>query len=74
MGKYRLLICPAFEKDSSIFKVFKFKTKPEMMAASNCIADLLLYLQDELHVMSDYSNSLDHQELINGEWEQIEEE
>ena len=73
MEKYRLLICPAFEKCPSDIMVFKFETKSEMLAASNCAAELLLCLQNNLYVMENYSNSFDHQELINGEWEMLEE-
>ena len=69
--KYRLTICPAFEKDSSAIKEFKFETKAEMFAAGNCAADLLLFLQDNLGVMVDYSNSFDYQKLINDEWKEI---
>lgn len=71
--KFRLSICPAFEKDSSAVIEFSFKTKAELTAASNCAADLLLFLQDNLQVMEDYSNCFDRQELIDGEWEETEE-
>lgn len=72
MEKYRLHVCPAFEVDSSKVKEFYFKTKAELIAVKNSLADMLLFLQDDLKVMEDYSNSFDCQKLVDGEWIDIE--
>jgi len=73
MKPFRLTIYPAIEKDFRC-KEFDFNTKEEMLAATSIAADLLLFIQDELQAMPDYSNSFTQYELIDGDWEEIEEE
>jgi hypothetical protein len=70
---YRLTINPAVEVGDNTIS-FTFSTKQEMESNSNRLADMLLYLQDELQVMHDYSNIFLKEELIDGEWIEIENE
>lgn len=69
--KYRLLVVPALEK-SNQFKVFPFESKVEVLAAQNTAADILLFLQDDLGVMPDFSNIVSAEERCDGEWQDLE--
>ncbi len=69
---YRLSVTPAME-NSIRFKVFLFESRMEALAAKNTVADMLLFLQDDLKVMPDYSNIITAEERIDGEWEEIKE-
>ena len=69
--KYRLTILPALEVTTE-HKEFYFESRVEVLAAKNTAADLLLYLQDDLDVMPDYSNIVTAGEKIDGEWHEIE--
>jgi hypothetical protein len=72
--KFKLEITPAFEV-SGKFISFEFETAKEMLAAKNTCADLLLYMQDKLKIMPDYSNSFDMCECSeDGEWYDYEED
>lgn len=53
---YRLTIYPALERDNKQPFQMLFETAEQMVAASECAANLLLFLQDKIHVMKDYSN------------------
>lgn len=64
---FRLTIIPALERSTRGVK-FEFSTKAEMIAASDSCADLLLFLQDKIAVMPDYSNIFTREEKIDGEW------
>ena len=55
MSNYKLRVTPAMEK-SFDYVDFDFDTKIEMEAAHNSMARLLIYLQDDLKVMYDFSN------------------
>ncbi len=70
---YKLTINPAVEVGDNTIS-FTFSTKQEMESNSNRMADMLLYLQDELQVMHDYSNIFLKEESIDGEWIEIENE
>jgi hypothetical protein len=52
---YRLTIYPALECGNKNMEML-FETADQMVAASKCAANLLLFLQDKIHVMKDYSN------------------
>jgi len=63
-----MTITPALEKTIKS-KVFYYETYEQMIVAKDTAADLLLFLQDDLSIMTDYSNDFYLQELIGGEWE-----
>jgi len=69
---YRLTINPALELGNNTISS-TFTTKEELEHGEACMADLLLFLQDELKAMPDYSNIFTKEEFVNGEWEEIEE-
>lgn len=69
--KYRLTIWPALEVVTQEIE-FLFETAEQMLASKNTCADLLLFMQDKIKVMPDYSNTFDMEELIDGEWEEYE--
>lgn len=71
MKKFKLTIMPALEK-GPVGVSFEFDTAAEMIAAKNTCADILLFIQDELKAMRDYSNSFEMEEFIDGEWEEFE--
>lgn len=70
--KYRLFVAPVMEK-SNEFKNFMFDSRVEVLAAKNTVADMLLFLQDELKVMPDYSNIISAEVKVDGQWEEIDE-
>jgi len=47
---------PAVIFDSEMMMQKQFKTKEEAFSAVNACGDMLLMLQDDLHLMEDYSN------------------
>lgn len=55
--KYRLTICPALECNNKQHFQMLFETAEQMIVASECAANLLLFLQDKICVMPDYSNT-----------------
>lgn len=71
---FRLSIIPAVELGVNKSKDFFFKTKEELFAAKNTAACLLLFMQDDLKIMSDYSNMFSTEEYIGDYWEEVEEE
>lgn len=68
---YRLNVIPALEVSKDI-KQFTFNTLAEVVAAQNTLADMLLYLQDDLKVMLDYSNVIGIDHYIDDEWVPID--
>ena len=71
---YKLTIYPTLDLNSNSYKELLFNTSAEMTAAKNACADLLLFLQDEITVMKDYSNMFIEEQLVDGEWEEVDEE
>ncbi len=70
--RYNLTVTPAIEETTRHIN-FEFESRSELKAAMNTVADLLLFLQDDLKVMKDYSNCLTtEQKINNGPWEEIE--
>lgn len=69
--KFKLEIFPALEvtQDS---KVFKFDTHLELNAAYDSCSMLLLFIQDDITCMKDYSNSFIKSCLVDGEWTEID--
>jgi len=55
MNNYKLVVIPAVERTFDNID-FYFITKEEMDAAHDAMAKLLLYLQDDIKVMYDFSN------------------
>lgn len=70
--KYRLTIFPALEMTGR-GKSFIYETEEQMVVAKDTAATLLLFIQDDLKAMPDYSNSFEMEELIDGEWQEYEE-
>jgi len=71
---YRMYFYPAVDFDSEARIQVGFKTKEEAFAAKNACADMLLILQDKMHVMADFSTMAGVEEIIDGRWCEIEEE
>ena len=72
--KYKLTIYPATDLDITACKEMQFNTRSEIKAARNACADLLLFLQDDITVMKDYSNMFIEEQFVDGEWEEVDEE
>jgi hypothetical protein len=70
--KYRLIITPALELSTKNI-VFQYKTAEQMIVAKDTAASLLLFVQDEIKAMKDYSNMFVMEEFIDDEWEEYEE-
>jgi len=68
---FRLTINPAIEKGDNTFSC-TYLTEEEVISAENYMANFLLFLQDELKVMPDYSNYFIKEKMVDGEWEEIE--
>ncbi len=73
VDKYKLSIYPALEA-GNIGINFTFATRKEMASAQSSCASLLLFIQDDLSAMKDFSNMFICQELVGGEWEEIDDE
>ena len=71
---YKLIIYPATDIDHDAKMESRFTTRKEMYAAKNTSADLLLFMQDEMTIMQDYSNIFLCEELVNGLWEEVDED
>ena len=70
--KYRMTIFPALEQGNKSVK-FGYETAEQMETARDTAAGLILFMQDELQSMPDYSNAFVLEEQVNGEWEEYEE-
>ena len=70
---YKLIINPALEMSSRTVE-FQFNTMAEMRAARESCSLLLLFVQNELNAMMDYSNVFFMLEGIDDEWYEIEED
>lgn len=70
--KYRLLIMPALEHGNDSMEI-KFETAEQVVAAKNACADLLLFMQNKMKIMPDFSNSIDMEVFIDGDWEEYKE-
>lgn len=70
--KYRLTVSPALERSSRGIQ-FKYEAAEQMVVAKDTAARILLFIQDELKVMEDYSNMFEMEEFIDGSWEEYEE-
>ena len=68
MKQFRILITPAIEVDATECLQLWYGIKEEVLAAVNATSLLLLFLQDDLAVMEDYSNSICAEQCVNGEW------
>lgn len=71
---YRLTIYPAIDIDTKASMQIEFKTRDEMVAAKETSADLLLFLQDEMTLMKDYSNMFIEEAFIDDEWQELDED
>ncbi len=68
-AKYKLEYYPAI---GCPCKELEFETKAELIAAKDSISYMLLFMQDELKIMSDYSNMSVCFEKVDGDWGEIE--
>jgi len=66
--KFKLLTFPDMDSQSDLFQTTIYETREELIAARETMADLLLFLQDEMKIMPDCSNMFIAEEYINGEW------
>ena len=71
MKQYRATVYPAMEQTNKA-KVFLYKTDIEMNAAIDSMTDLMLFLQDDIKVISDYSNCFLKERFTDGEWVELE--
>ena len=69
---YKMEVFPAIEAGNPSI-IFKYESMPEMLAAKNTVADLLLFMQDQANVMDDFSNMLCMERQVDGEWVTVEE-
>ena len=69
---YRLIIYPALEVMNRGVE-FVLSTKEELSAAYETSAALLLFVQDEMNAMEDFSNMFVQEEIIDGVWVEIDE-
>jgi DnaJ-domain-containing protein 1 len=74
--KYKLEITPALEAFPTATIKSYFDTKNELLVAKNSCSNLLLFIQDELAIMYDYSNIFELSEWSEDtkEYEHINEE
>lgn len=69
--KYKLTIHPNIDNASEIYTTFRYETLQELKAGKDTAADLLLFLQDKAKLMNDYSNMFVCEELVNGDWVEL---
>jgi len=70
-NKYRLIVYPALDLANKSMQL-EFKTKEEAVASSDSCANLLLFIQDDLKAMKDYSNSFYLEVFEDGEWIELD--
>lgn len=68
---FRLTINPALEEGDNTIS-FTYLTSDLMEKAADSMANMLLFLQDGIGVMPDYSNMFIKEQYIDGEWQEIE--
>jgi hypothetical protein len=54
--------------------VYETCSELDMNIVSNQLADFLIHLQDDIKVMPDYSNVFVKERLVDGQWEEIEDD
>ena len=71
--EYRVTIHPAMEVDATASISITYSTNREAEIVRNAMANLLLFLQDDLRAMEDYSNMIFTEERVNGgDWEVVD--
>lgn len=71
---YKVTIIPAIEIDPSAMISFTYSQREQAIRTRDALADLLLFIQDDLSAMDDFSNSMFIEEQIDGgEWMEGEE-
>lgn len=73
-SEYRVTVIPALEKSTKYLQFDGLKTLEEARAVEIAVAHTLLFLQDDLRVMVDYSNIVTVEGKVNDEWEEVEAE
>ena len=69
--KYILTIAPALEQSLDTIS-FSYRTADELERATDNMANLLLFIQDELKAMPAFSNAFTKEQYVDGEWEEME--
>ncbi len=70
--RFIVTVYPALEH-SQEFKEFEFDSIEKALAAKNSMADLLLFIQDKMSVMRDYSNVFGIETYDGGGWIDVDE-
>ena len=68
---YRLTIYPAMEITNTRLE-YHYDTADKMLCAQDIAANLLLFIQDKLGVMDDYTNCFLMEEKVDGDWQEYE--
>ena len=68
---FRLTINPAMSEGNNTIS-FTYTTNDQMDRSANDMADMLLFLQDTIQVMPDYSNMFIKEQFVGGDWEEVE--
>ena len=68
---YRLVINPAIELGDNTISM-TFSSLEELKAAERCSSLLLLFLEDDLNLLNDYSNYFVTEEWVDGKWEYLD--
>ena len=71
--EFRVSIVPAMDTRGYKNLELYFGTIEEAKAATETAGMLLLFLQDDLRVMSDESNMIYIEQYVEGDWEELEE-
>jgi hypothetical protein len=72
--KYRMTIYPTVEVNNNNYSLcYGYNSVAEMVAPRDAGASLLLFLQDEIGVMEDYSNTFLLEKFVGGGWVEYEE-
>lgn len=70
---YRLTVFPALEASKQTITLY-FNSQQKMNESASNMANMLLFLQDTIKVMADYSNVFLRERFLDGEWQDLEEE
>jgi len=70
--RFKLTIYPCLDSARDAYTTQFFESRKQVVASKNSCADLLLFLQDKLRVMNDESNIFICEELIDGEWQDMD--
>jgi len=69
---FKLTTYPCLDSAREAYTIECFETRSELIAAKVSCANLLLFLQDKLKVIDDESNLFICEEIIEGEWQEVD--